>query len=293
MTVTLVDPALLGTDVSMIDDVDPVWGIASGYANLARALLRRLSTDRGGLFYDPDYGYNVTDLLNAGMTPRQRAKAQQDITAEVRKDERVRSPRVVLTYNAAFQSLTIDVRCDTPAGPFSMVMAATALTVEILRVNGVAVAEAPAATGSSVVIVAGPPGASVPGPPGPPGPGGSAQLTIDFGDDIHGDDSGAEVVLLQREISAGALPASLTVEISGHFRSDSGTATFRVRLGGGDRAVDGTVIATVTTASATFAELSDTSTFVNPTGLLRLKVTAESSAAAQFGEFKDVVVTLR
>src|SRR5687767_7803210 len=45
----------LGTDVSIVLDADSHWSLVTGQPNLARAIARRLSTPRGGLFYAPTY----------------------------------------------------------------------------------------------------------------------------------------------------------------------------------------------------------------------------------------------
>ncbi|MES2339295.1 MAG: hypothetical protein V4537_14470 [Pseudomonadota bacterium] len=294
MSVALVDPSLLGTDVRMVDDVDPVWGLASGFACLAQDLLHRLTVDRGGLFYDDNYGFNVINLLNGGFTPADLAAAEQSIASECRKDERVRTCRAKVTLNQATSSLRIDISIDTDAGPFTMVMAVSAVTVEILRVNGVdQAANAAAAAPAPVTVVIGGGGSSVPGPPGPPGPGGSAQSTISFGDNVWLDDTGDEVWQGQREVNMSSLPASITVEFVAQVRSTAGAATFRLYLGGGDGTVDGTLIATITSSNPSAEEKVATSTFVNPTGLKRLKVTIESSALGETAEISGVTVTFR
>jgi hypothetical protein len=281
----------------MRDDIDPVWGFATGFECLAQDLYHRLTTDRGGLFYDPNYGYNVINLLNGGFTPPELAAARQGIAAECRKDERVHTCTARLTLNQATSHLLIEISIDTEAGPFSLVLGVSAVTVQILSVNGVQQATttpAPAATsGGTTIIVTGGTGSGV-GPPGPPGPGGGAQASITFGDNVWSDDaSGTENWVGQREVNMGSLPGSITVEFVAQVRATSGTATFRLRLGGGDGAADGTVIATITTTSASFVEAVATATFSNPTGLKRLKVTIESSGAGETGEINGVTVTFR
>ncbi len=174
-----------------------------------------------------------------------------------------------------------------------MVMGVDAVTVQILKVNGVTLNETVSATtpATQVVVVNG--GGGGVGPAGPPGPGGSAQASITFGDNIWFEDQGVETWQGQREINMGSLPGSLTVEFVAQVRSTSGTASFRLRLGGGDTAADGTVLATMTTASASFVEVIATASFTNPTGLKRLKVTAESSALGETAEIKGITVTFR
>ncbi|HSS39713.1 MAG TPA: GPW/gp25 family protein [Polyangia bacterium] len=87
----------LGTDITLVSDLAPVWGVSAGTDNLINAILRRLTTPRGRLFYDPDYGYDVVSQLNASLGPTDMARIQAAITAELRKDPRIQSMTVTLS----------------------------------------------------------------------------------------------------------------------------------------------------------------------------------------------------
>ena len=91
----------------------------------------------------------------------------------------------------------------------------------------------------------------------------------------------------------GSLPATVTVEFVCQVRSTAGDAEFNLRLGGGDGAVDGTIIATIVSSSTSTEERVATATFSNPNGLRRLKVTAMSSANLETAEISGVTVTFR
>src|SRR5947209_680986 len=49
MSVGFVDPVDFGTDIPLVSDLAPIWGIVSGEDNLAMALLRRSMTPSGAL----------------------------------------------------------------------------------------------------------------------------------------------------------------------------------------------------------------------------------------------------
>jgi hypothetical protein len=298
---TVTDPNDLGTDVALLTGLAPVWGLASGKLNLAYAIVRRLQTPRGGLFPDPDYGYDVVAWLNASLAigptgSAQLASLQAGISAEVLKDPRVQSVDVELNYAFATKLLTITLTLDTAEGPFDLVLSASSVTVALLAVDGVTFA-APAPTADNTTVIVG-----APGPAGPAGPagatggggGGSASLLLDDSR-LLASSSGAEEVLFQWDgADFGALPAgSLTAEMTASVFSASGTATFRLRLGGSDGVADGTVLATITHALASYQAKSATGTFTNPTGLLFVKITAQSSGAAIDARAKGPTVTFR
>lgn len=101
---------------------------------VAEAVLRRWTTSPGELIDDPNYGYNVMDLVSDDLGPRQIAYAQQRLAAEAQKDERVKSASVVLTLSAAGE-LTINAHIVTARGPFDLVVAVSATSVELLLVS--------------------------------------------------------------------------------------------------------------------------------------------------------------
>jgi hypothetical protein len=62
----------------------------TGRTALAQALYRRLSTEVGGLWYDNEYGYDITRYINTAQSPtRSPGMIAQAINAECLKDERV------------------------------------------------------------------------------------------------------------------------------------------------------------------------------------------------------------
>lgn len=286
----LADPYGLGVDIALQGDLSPVWGLVAGFTNLGYALARRLHAELGSLFYDLGYGEDLTDILHQGLTPADVANISKRIAAQCILDERVQTCRASLALNTQTGELTITITGTIPQGvPFTLVMAATSVTVQLLSVNGQAVTTpantntAPgSAAGATTIIVQ--EGSSLPGPPGPPGPGGSASWTGTLNPNGYADNSGAEVVVDHFDVNMAALASTLTFELVGSVRSQSGTATFRARMGGSDGVADGTVVATITATSASFTQKNNSSSQTNPGGLQRIKITVESPAPGQDAE---------
>lgn len=295
----ITDPNDLGTDVALLTDLAGVWGLSSGQLNLGYALARRYSTPRGGLSYDLDYGYDVPAWLNAAIAvgnPGGGALAalQAALTAESLKDPRVQSNSVTVTF--ADKRLRIENAIDTADGPFDLVLSAGDVSVDLLSINGIAIAAPPPTTSTAVIV--GPVGKDgTPGIQGPPGTsGGSGTPSLELADArTMASSLGSEEVIFQWDAADfGALAAgSLTAEITASVFSAAGTATFKLRLGGSDGVADGTVLATITQAVAAFQAKNATGTFTNPTGLLFVKITAQSSGGSVDARMKGPTVTFR
>ena len=117
-----------GQDLSM-----PSY-MASGNLAVAEAILRRWTTSRGQLIDDPNYGFNVTDLVSDDLDKKDVAYAQQQLAQECEKDERVRSASVAVVLTAV-GLLTISATVTTAAGPFRLVAAVSAVSVSLLLVS--------------------------------------------------------------------------------------------------------------------------------------------------------------
>lgn len=126
---------MFGTDISCVDDIDPMFGLVSGETALAQAILRRLSTPRGGLLDDPSYGYDVRALLNDEATPTGRVAAKSAIANEVEKDDRALSCDAELTFNHQASRLRIRLSVTTARGPLRLTLDADRVTVELLEVE--------------------------------------------------------------------------------------------------------------------------------------------------------------
>jgi phage baseplate assembly protein W len=127
-------PVIEGGDLDVVTDLPgPYFRVASGLRNIGNALARRLTTERGGLFYAPNYGLDVRRYLNAGMTPQQLAQVQGDIADEVGKDPRIENPTVTVVQNLPAMTMRITIACELAEGPFEFVIGVTSLTVQLLN----------------------------------------------------------------------------------------------------------------------------------------------------------------
>lgn len=126
----------LGVDFDILSGLRPEFSLVRGRANLARAIARRLQTPAGFLFDafggDPDYGLDVRAWLNRDFSFDQIGALEGAIKDEVEKDPRVESAEVTVEYTLATSTLEIDILLETAAGPFDLILAVTALTVELV-----------------------------------------------------------------------------------------------------------------------------------------------------------------
>lgn len=124
-----IDP---GTDLSHYPDIDAGGSFVSGTQALAQALLRRLTTPSGGLFYDPLYGMDIRSFVNDSMTSDSVSTKQAQIEQEVLQDERVYLATAIVSFIPASSALTCTLQMQTSFGPFVMTLAVTAVTVTLL-----------------------------------------------------------------------------------------------------------------------------------------------------------------
>jgi phage baseplate assembly protein W len=125
----------LGTDLAGSIGLDAAFTLVGGHRALAEACIRRLTTPRGGLFYAPNYGTDVREMLMARLDAARLSGWKSRIESELRKDDRVQSARAEITLDAAAERAVIAVSVATADGPFSFTLAASALSVELLTVG--------------------------------------------------------------------------------------------------------------------------------------------------------------
>lgn len=124
----------LGTTLSCVFDCTDEYAVVSGRTCLAQALARRLVTARGGLIDDPNYGFDLTQFLNADMSPTDIAQAESGTEAECLKDERVLAADATVAVTPA-QALIVTITITEADGPFSLVLAVSDVTVQLLTVT--------------------------------------------------------------------------------------------------------------------------------------------------------------
>ena len=126
---------LLGTDLSAVNGLDPSLALFRGTRIVAEAAVRRITTPRGGLFYAPNYGVDVREILNAKVTQQLLNTWRSRMEAEIRKDERVDTLSSTLSFYPQSEQVRIRVEGTTGAGPFAFTLAVTSLSVDVLALG--------------------------------------------------------------------------------------------------------------------------------------------------------------
>lgn len=123
-----------GLDVStFVDgDLDPYFRPLLGARVVAEAVVRRWTTPNGGLFFDPAFGVDVRALVSQAMTPQTLFALSSQLAAQAEEDERVLSATVDVAFNAQTRKLRISAEIRTARGPFTLVVSADRLSVELL-----------------------------------------------------------------------------------------------------------------------------------------------------------------
>lgn len=120
---------VLGQDFTVFTELS--FKTVAGFDNLREALTRRLSTPRGGLWYDPTYGLDVRQFI--GETVRDGGyEAAALIEAELEGDERVLNATVTVT-RADLDTLEFLAEVQTARGPFRFIGAASVVKGVILN----------------------------------------------------------------------------------------------------------------------------------------------------------------
>lgn len=125
-----------GTDIGGTSDLD--FTLVTGRAVVIQAVARRLLTPRGSLFYAPDYGIDLSGLLNARFNSALLARWKSEIERQAEQDDRVASCTATLTVNG--QQLKISVALELADGivaAFDLVSRPGAGTFDIVPVNAV------------------------------------------------------------------------------------------------------------------------------------------------------------
>jgi len=120
----------LGVDFACVTDLDADLSLVDGQTALLQSCARRITTPRGGLFYDANYGIDVRDFLKqSGFSETQAARI---IEQELLKDERMLNAVAAVTLNQIDETVTINIEIESDAGPFTLTITVTNLTVELL-----------------------------------------------------------------------------------------------------------------------------------------------------------------
>ncbi len=128
-----INPLFFGSDVACITDQSLIDEVITDPRRLiGERVLRRWQTQRGALASindDPDFGWDITQYVNAKLSPGGIAQAQTQLQAEALKDEQVESCNVRLTQGTG-GLVTVTATFSTAAGPFNLTVDVRDLTVE-------------------------------------------------------------------------------------------------------------------------------------------------------------------
>lgn len=119
----------LGEDISGVRSIDRALTVASGRRALAEAILRRLTTPRGGLVGSPAYGYDALDTIGASVPA---GVVEQRVLEQVLAEEEVEDARCSVAFDARLGSMTILVEVTEAGGPFELTLTSDQFTVSAL-----------------------------------------------------------------------------------------------------------------------------------------------------------------
>lgn len=270
----------LGIDLALLHDFPAGFELASGRRNLAYACARRLDTRRGSLIRDDDYGEDMREELNAEVEEYDLRQIESKARAELLKEPRVESVNVDATYNFSRQSLDLSITIDDGDGPFTFILSISTLTIDLLFDGEPPMVVAAAPTPVTLPII---------GEQGPPGPAGAPGAAGGFsGFELSVDDDGEHYVVGTAETIIGhawlvdllGAPANLTAALWMSSMVNTGTGTIRLRIGGSETGIDGTIVASATVTSTSFSAKTASGPYTNPTGQVWVKVTAMSNGTS-------------
>jgi hypothetical protein len=128
LTPTPIAPYGYGTDLDCSTDLSTDMRLVdpSGRKAIAQAIIRRLSTPRGGLPMSPEYGLDIRGMLNSGLLARDLAGIAGRVRLEIVQDDRIDTVDVQGAYS--HESSTLDLTMwitpvDRSLGAFSLVVA--------------------------------------------------------------------------------------------------------------------------------------------------------------------------
>ena len=110
-----------GTDFDCEEDLLTTLGVVSGRIKIAKAILRRLITPKGGLYGYPDYGFRIADYLNDDVSKSDLGWIASQIKEQCLREEAVNGVEVVLSLMPT-GVLVVRVMLDLADGPFEFVL---------------------------------------------------------------------------------------------------------------------------------------------------------------------------
>jgi hypothetical protein len=105
--------------------------VVKGIQVLLQALARRLSTPRGGLFYDLSYGFDIRQFLNARINSATKYELIAGVENEVLQDARVLGGIINLKIFER-DRIEFDLDVETLNGPWKGIIVANSDGVQLL-----------------------------------------------------------------------------------------------------------------------------------------------------------------
>lgn len=131
----------IGSDTFCLTDLERVdRQVADPRVIIGQRIARRWQTPRGALAIindDPDFGWDITQYVNAKITASTISTAQQQLLAEALKDEQVASGTVEFSPGPSQGEFVVTGRFQSAAGPFTLTMNVDQLTVGAFFTFGV------------------------------------------------------------------------------------------------------------------------------------------------------------
>jgi phage baseplate assembly protein W len=116
-----------------VPDLDPTFSLFGGDALVVEAAARRLITPRGSLPGCPDYGYDLTQHVQARLSPVKLAQIRTAVISEITKDERVVRADCEATPLSNGRVLRLVVGVQTRVQKYRFVLTVSQVSVELLR----------------------------------------------------------------------------------------------------------------------------------------------------------------
>lgn len=107
----------LGTDISGVRSLDRGWSVVTGLAALAEAILRRLTTPRGGLWYSLDYGYDLRSVIGSTLPA---SVVNQRVQEQVLLEQEVEDASVDAALDAVTGVMTVAISVVAAEGEFTL-----------------------------------------------------------------------------------------------------------------------------------------------------------------------------
>ncbi len=120
----------LGKDIGAYPDLD--WRVREGVENLREALLRRLTTPRGALWYAPNYGLDLRVYLHDAVTPERLEELRILVEQECEKDPRVLFARAEVNVEPGHR-LRVRIVAETDDTSVELVVSVDRLNVGVLN----------------------------------------------------------------------------------------------------------------------------------------------------------------